>query len=300
MSSWLFYAILSPVVFAAINFVDKYLLESRVKNYLGMPIYSSIAGLLFGTMAWVYLGFPLLNIIDGILVLVTGVLSIIALVVYFQALSDEETSSVIILFQLTPVFSMVLSFLFLGEVITLKQFLGFTLIILAAIGASLKLKNNKFEISKAFWLIFACDIIWALTNVIFKFVSEENSFGSLLVYEGWGFGLGGIILWQLFPKIKAAFLENFHESGLFVSFIIFINEALYVIARLVTYYAITLGSVTLVSVIGSTQVFFGVIYGIILSIFLPKIFSEDVKISSIGKKLLLAVLAFFGIYIIGS
>jgi drug/metabolite transporter (DMT)-like permease len=297
MGNWLFFALLSPATYAIINFIDKYLIESRVKDYRGMPLYSAIAGFIFGTGAWLLFGLPTLNWFEGSLVLLTGIISIFALTMYFRALSQEETSIIIILFQLGPLFSLSLSYLVLGESITFNQLSGFLLILIAAIGASLKISKNKFAISQAFWLILICNFFWALANVLFKFVSESNSFVTLLVYEGWGFGVGGIILSIIYPASKNAFIENFKTVGGSVMSFIFLNESVFVLARLVTYFALTLAPVAIVVVVGSTQVFFGVVYGILLTLFLPKIFKEDISKPLLIRKLLWAVLAVCGVFL---
>lgn len=297
MNNWLFFALLAPATYAIINYLDKYLIESKVKDYRGMPLYSAIAGFIFGTGAWFLFGFPLLNWFEGFLVLLTGIISVFALTMYFRALSQEETSIIIILFQLGPLFSLSLSYLILGESISHNQLLGFLLILVAAIGTSLKLTKKTFAISQAFWLIVISNFFWALANVIFKFVSESNSFVTLLIYEGWGFGVGGVILSILYPASKRAFLENFRTVGKSVMSFIFLNESFFVIARLMTYFALTLAPVAMVVVVGSTQVFFGVFYGILLTITLPNFFKENISRALLVRKILWGIMAVCGVYL---
>lgn len=298
MNSWIFYALLAPAAYAAINYVDKYLIESKVKDYRGMPLYSAIAGSVFGTAIWFSYGFPLLTLTQGLLVIMTGVLSVIALALYFKSLAEEETSIIIILFQLGPVFSLTLSYFLLGEAINAVQLSGFVLILISAIGASIKFAKNSIKLTNAFWLILINDFLWALANVLFKFVSNENSFSTLIIYEGWGFGIGGLILWFLYPSAKKAFQENVRAVGKSVMSIIFVNEGLFVLARLLTYFALTMASIALVTVLGSTQVFFGLGYGIILTLLFPKIFKEEINIKNLSKKLIFALLATGGIVLV--
>lgn len=298
MNSWIFYALLAPAAYAAINYVDKYLIESKVKDYRGMPLYSAIAGTVFGTVLWIIYGFPLLSFTQGLLVILTGVLSIFALALYFKSLAGEETSIIIILFQLGPVFSLTLSYFLLGEAITPTQLIGFTLILLSVIGVSMKVSKNSIKLTQAFWLILIYDLFWALANVLFKFVSTESAFSTLIIYEGWGFGVGGLLLWLFYPSAKRAFLENVKVVGKSVMSIIFLNEGIFVLARFLTYFALTMASVALVTVLGSTQVFFGVGYGIVLTLLFPKIFKEDTDFKNISKKIVFALLAAGGIVLV--
>lgn len=297
MPTWLILALLTPAIYPINVFIDKYLLESKVKNYLGMPIYTSIAGFLSGTLAWIMLGYPTLEWFDATIVVISGFLSAMALTFYFKALSAEESSSVIILFQMTPVITLILAFLLLGESILPIQILGFLLLLAAALGATLKFDKKQKILSPVLWLILGYDILWASGNMLFRLVSSGTGFAPLLAYTGWGLGLGGLALFLFSASIRNAFLENFHSSGKDVTLIILINETIFVIARLITFYAITLASaVALVSVISSVQVFFGIVYGFILTSLAPKIFKENISKKAVFKKIIWALVAILGVY----
>lgn len=299
MEQWLWLAFTAPALYSVNVYIDKYLLESKVKNYRGLPIYTSLAGFLSGTLAWILLGFPTLNWFEGGVVMLSGVLSAFALTFYFEALSQEESSSVIILFQMIPVITLLLAYFLLGETILPQQVVGFTLVIVASLGATLKFKKNEKFFSPVWGLIFTYGLLWAVGNILFRFVSSETGFFNLLAYTGWGFGLGGLSLFIFSSSIRNAFLENYRYVGKTVTVTIFTNEAIFVIARLCSYYAITLASsAALVSVISSTQVFFGVLYGLILASVAPHIFKENITRSALIKKIIWGGLAVVGIYLI--
>lgn len=299
MPTWLILALLTPAIYPINVFIDKYLLESKVKNYLGMPIYTSIAGFFSGTVAWIFLGFPTLDWFDALLVVTSGFLSALALTFYFKALSDEESSSVIILFQMTPVITLILAFLLLGESILPIQIVGFILLLIAALGASLKFGKKQKMLAPVLWLILGYDMLWASGNMLFRMVSPGAGFTSLLAYAGWGMGIGGLSLFFFSSSIRKAFLENFHSSGKDVTLIILTNETIFVIARLITFYAITLASaVALVSVISSVQVFFGIFYGFVLTSLAPRIFKENISQAALVKKIFWAIVAIFGVYLL--
>src|SRR5262245_33950598 len=133
--NWFISALLAPAVFTLVNFIDKYVVSEQVKDYRGMPIYSVITGLCLGTLFWIVAGFPLLPIKDAVLLLLAGVCISWGAVLYFQAISDDETSNIILLFQMAPLLVLVLSVLFLKETILPKQALGFVLILFSCIGA---------------------------------------------------------------------------------------------------------------------------------------------------------------------
>ena len=109
MNNWLYLALLAPAVYTVVNFIDKYVVEHKVKDYRSMPIYGSLVGLVVGTLFWIAVGFPLLSFFDAVLVISTGVLTLFGYALYFNALSKSQTSYVIGLFQLIPLITSALS-----------------------------------------------------------------------------------------------------------------------------------------------------------------------------------------------
>ncbi len=296
--SWLFFALLAPAVYAIVVFVDKYILEKEVPDYLGMPIYSAVIAAFFGIIIWVATGFPSLNLRDSLLIILTGVLTVFGLATYFKALSTEEASKITILFQMTPVLTLVLSYFFLGDKISLQQFLGFVLILISTIGISVKKNLKEFHFSNIFFLILLTDFLWALAFVLFKFVTETNSFFNVISYECFGMGIGGFILYYFFPSIRNAFEKTNKQVGSRVIWYIVINEGIFFVSRLLTYLAISKGPVALVDVVGGTQVIFAIFYGLILTIIAPKIFKENIGKKDLIKKIAMGTLILVGLYLV--
>jgi bacterial/archaeal transporter family protein len=297
--NWLFFAILSPAIYALVNFVDKHLVSNEIKDYKAMPIYTSVVAFFAGTLFWILTGFPLLGAKDGAIVILTGMIAAWSLFLYFKALADEETTTIIILFQTLPIMSLIFAYIFLGETITPKQFLGFVLIISAAIGITFKPKTKGEKIlSKAFFLILLYNILWALSGVLIKFAINANSFSKILSYESWGIALGGTLVFLLFPGIRKAFLVNIKTIRRRTVNIIIVNEGLFVLAKSLGFYAFSLGPVALVSVLTSTQVFFGILYGFILTKSFPKLFKEDISSEGLTKKIGLSILVVLGIILL--
>src|SRR3990167_11444305 len=110
--NWLFYALLAPAIYAVVVYVDKYILEKQIRDYRGMPIYGAIAAPLFGVLLSIITGFPILDFKNTLLILFTGILTIFGAATYFKALSNDEASKITILFQLTPVMVLIMSYLF--------------------------------------------------------------------------------------------------------------------------------------------------------------------------------------------
>jgi drug/metabolite transporter (DMT)-like permease len=296
--SWVFFGLLSPLVFTVVNFVDKYIVEKEVGDYRSMPIYAALAAFVTGTVLWVITGFPILPLPNAALVLFTGALNVFAAAFYFRAIALEEASRIIVLIQMQPIIVLVLSFLFLQETIRPLQLLGFGLILAAAIGISLNRKTGGFRLSAAFVLILLVDLLSATSVVLFKFVAEANSFAHVLSYESWGLALGGIILYILAAPLRQAFQTSIKTVGKRTLGFIFVNETFYLVAKLLTFVAVALGPVALVSVLSSTQVFFGIVLGWLLTLLLPNAFNENIARQDLLRKGALALVMFGGLVMV--
>lgn len=296
--NWLFFALLAPAIYAIVVDIDKYIIEKHVKDYRGMPIYGAIAGTIFGFLLWIVAGFPVLGFWDTLLICSTGILTIFGAAFYFQALSKDEASKITILFQLTPVLVLILSALFLNERLTQTQYIGFLLILFATLAADLIGKKVNLFLSSSLFLVLATAFFWAISFVLFKFVVGEYSFSQVVSFESFGWGIGGLILWYFFPAIRKAFLKTNRAIGKKVLAFVFLNESIFVLAKLLTFYAISLGSVSLVEVVAGTQVFYAVFYGWVLTPIAPKIFKEDISKEGLLKKILMGSLVLIGLWLI--
>jgi drug/metabolite transporter (DMT)-like permease len=294
-----FFALLAPLVFTLVNFADKYIIEREVRDPKAMPVYAGIMAFLTGTTLWVITGFPVLPLHDAALVMFTGALATWGSALYFRAISSEEASSVIVLIQMQSLFVLVLSILFLSETLTLTQFIGFALILTAAVGISLKGgQAGRFRLSAAFFLLLLVDLMWASSIVLFKFVVSETAFTDVLAFESWGMALGGLALYLFLPPLRRAFHQSARTIKRRGLAMIFVNETVFVIAKLLTFTAVSLGPVALVSVLGSTQVFFGIALGWLLTTLLPHIYNENVTRANLLRKGALAAVMFGGILLV--
>ncbi|MBI1279183.1 MAG: EamA family transporter [Anaerolineaceae bacterium] len=293
--SWLFYALLAPLVFTVVNFIDKLILEKHVHNPFSMPPYIAIMAFISGCLLFVVTGFPFPPLHDVAIVVFTGVLVSVGALLYYQALSMEETSKVIVLIQIQPVMVLILSFLLLHETISSLQFVGFVLILGAAIALSVKRGMGGIQFSNVFWMLLIVNFIWSLSVVLFKFVASGDHFEQFLAYESWGFALGGLLIFLFVRSVRNAFRENLRTIPKQALATIAVNETIFLGAKLLTLAAVALGPTALVSVLGGTQVFFGIVAGWILTVFVPAIYKEQIGRNDLIRKGAIALILFAGI-----
>ena len=285
-------------MYTIVNFIDKYIVTKEVKDYRGMPIYGTIMGLIMGSIFFVATGFPVLPLRDTLLLLLSGCLIIWSAAVYFKAISADDASKIILLFQMTPLMVLLMSYIFLGESISAWQVVGFFLIFASIIGVSDDAHMRGFQLTKTFWLILLVTFMWALSAILVSFTISANSFAEVLSYESWGLGLGGLMLYVFFPQIRNAFNKSIREIRKVILGVMFANEGVFVAGKTMTFFAYSLGPTSLVSVLGGTQVFIGIIYGLILTLFFPHIVKEDISRKMLSRKLVFSLILFCGLILV--
>lgn len=293
--SWLVYALLGPLVFTIVNFIDKLILEKHVRNPFSMPPYIAIMALLSGCVLFVATGFPVLPFRDVAIVMFTGVLTAVGALLYYRALSLEDTSKIIVLIQIQPVMVLILSFLLLHETISAIQFVGFVIILGAAIALSVRRGMGGIQVSNVLGMLLIVNFVWSLSVVLFKLIADVDHFEYLLSYESWGFALGGLLIFLFVPTVRNAFRESLRVIPPRTLVIIAVNETIFLCAKLLTLAAVALGPTALVSVLGGTQVLFGILMGWGLTVLAPSIYREEIARSDLIRKGAVALILFAGI-----
>ncbi|MDE2001231.1 MAG: EamA family transporter [Patescibacteria group bacterium] len=283
--SWIFFAVLAPALYSASAYIDRFLVEKKVQDYLFLSILSGITALIAGTLIFVMRGFPLLSPGYAAIVLISGALIEVALVPYYHAIALEDASRVVPLFQVIPVFVLILSFFILHEIPTATEFAGFVLIICGTFALATESgESGSLKINRFFWYAMFSALLYAIPGVLFKFVLAYANFWDTLAYEFFGGVLGALaLLWFRSASGSGNDGQIAHLSSdvwaLLVS-----NELIYVAARFFTFYAIMLAPVFLVAAIGSSGPVFMLVYGIILSRWFPSVITEDIRPATLAKK----------------
>lgn len=295
---WILFALIPPAIDALVIFIDKYVLTNQVKDSRAMPLYSAIVAFIVACILFVITGFPILSLSTTLLVLITGMIILFGYALYFIALADEQSSSIIILLQTIPLFVLIFSVIFLREIITFKQVVGFIFILISTLGVTIKSNKERIHFNRSFLIAIFFNILFAASTILMKFAINMYSYRSIISYESFGMALGGLFLFIIFKNIRKAFITNYANMKEKSFGIIFINENLTILSKLIGYFALSLGPASLVSVTGGTMVFYGLLYGFILASVFPKTYSKEGIQYSLLKKFLLSIVLFIGIILI--
>lgn len=294
----IFFALLSPAIFGVGNFIDKFLLEKHTLSPTVITIYGGIAAFVAGIIVLLLTGFYPIEFRTLMIILLSGFLTAIYLLPYYKALTFDETSRVIPLFQVYPIFVLILSFIALNEGFTTAQYFGAALIIVSGFLLSVeKLEGRIFTLRKSFWYMILSSFLFAVAQVLYKFGVEEVPFWNTLPYESFGIAIGAVTI-ALYKNNFNKFKKETRRFEKKVFVFIGVNECISIFALYTGYFAISLISVGLVSVLSGLQPLFVLIYGVILSLWFPKILKEVLDKKTIALKLFSIIVIIIGTYFI--
>lgn len=293
--SWLPFAIAAPLLYGITNFFDKYLIEKRVRDPMLLTIFGGLVALLFGAVVWVARGLPGMPLQAALILLASGCIFQWALIPYYVALQHDDTSRITPLFQVIPIFALILASIFLGERLHGNQVVGFVIVLCGGIALSVeRLDQGTFRLRRSFWLMMLSSLMYTFPFVFFK--SVEQPFWNALTFEFFGFGLGSILL-LLLPTTRKRALVTLPTVPRSTWWPIIINEVVYITGKMCTFFASTLVAISLVTVMGAFQPLFVLLLGLGLTLFFPRVIKEDIRRSTVMFKTIATVVVLVGVVI---
>ena len=129
---WFFIALGSVFLWSLVTYLDKFIIErfTKGRGVGSLILFSALfAGVVISVIAIINPRVFSIATTDIFLLCLSGILGSLAIIFYLYALEHEDTSLVIPLFQFIPIFSYILGYIFLKEVLTGKQILAGLIII---------------------------------------------------------------------------------------------------------------------------------------------------------------------------
>lgn len=291
------------MIWAATNHIDKYLLNRFFKSGSSGPlvVMSALSSFLVFPLIWVFLSNKIMiGIAPIIIMLVCGIISALTCFLYLKALSQDEPSVVVPMFQLISVFNYFLGLIFLNEHLTITQIIACSFIILGAVGITLDLSDKKFRLKKGvFWIMFFDCLILAFYDLFFKHVVINTNYWGAMFWQYVSFALVGIFILIFNKNIRQSFKAIFKENKIPIIGLNLFNEIVNIIAVFIFNYALILMPIALVSVVGNgLQPFFVFVFGVIITLFFPKFGQESIGKNHLLQRIIAIVIIFIGSYLL--
>jgi len=291
---WLYFALLSTILFGIVNIFDKFIL-SKINSLKLSPQYAVIIMFSHFFFAALMITFNPLEYVfpHAILGISIGFLWFASIVFYSLGLYKGDVSNVIPFLFLTTLFIAPLAFIFLGESLITFQYIGIILMVIGAITISYKKIPGRLPIAPFVKYIFPSIIIGAILSVTEKFILTAINYWSLYFYASFGGLSTALITLTLFPKFRNGFIQvlNILKSKFIV---VVITQTTAFLALITFFIAISMQFVSIVSSISALQPFFVFIYTVLISRFFPKLLKERYTKASILLKIISITTIFIG------
>jgi drug/metabolite transporter (DMT)-like permease len=277
--NWFFIALCAPFLLACANHNDKFLLSRylKEKNIGSIVIFSSLfSGVAIPIVLSIQPDVSDVSVIQGSAVVATGMLSVFAAVCYLYALDLDEASFVTPFYQTVPIFAYFLGYFILGETITLAQGLGSFVIIVGALALSFEFGRRGIRFKRnVVALMLAASFLSAINGVIFKLIAVDRGFWISLFWGFVGQVMAGLTFLVCVPGYRRDFLGLFKRRKVAVVGLIALSRILVSVSEAVTLYATLLAPVALVLLVNSFQPLFVFTFGVVLTLFLPRVAKES-------------------------
>ena len=294
MQIWILFVLLAQFIWSICSLIDKIVIS---KGYIKNPfVYIILNGAMNVLLIFIlpFFNFEPLRFADFLIALLSASAITMAIILYYKAVQYEEISRISIMFNFIPVFTLLASFLLLGEILTKNHLTGFLFLVLGGIVISYKKAGKSFRISKAAYYMAASAVFVAIAYISAKHILRITGFWSAVLW----FRLTSFVaLLALFvPSVRKEFIRNFRVMKKNIKGLLGFKMVIDFSAFIISDFALLLGPVSLVSALSSSSApVFVFALSSLVSVYFPYLVKEDISIKTILTKLFAIALIIIGI-----
>jgi drug/metabolite transporter (DMT)-like permease len=289
------------VLWAISVHLDKYLVERFFKesNVAVLLVFTALAGVLLLPFIWYYEPSVMSPSAGSIaLIMLAGIFYMTAMLLYLRALQSDEASVVAPFFQAGPLFGYVLAYVVLGETLTRQQMAGGAMIIVGALIVSIRFgQSMKMFKARLAVRMLACGFIMALASLIFKVFAIRVEFWTTTFWMFVGEGFFGMALLMI-PAFRRQFMTLARANTAALLSINASNELFNLGGGLGNRYALLFAPLSIVQAIGSTTTLFVFAFGVLLSVFFPRLGRENLSGRELAQKGIAAIIVAAGVALV--
>ncbi len=295
--TWLFFALLAPFLFALTNHIDKILLARYFTHVKARTllfytvIVSAIIAIGIVSFKPGVLDVPLF---DAGLMFTAGIIFYLAIMPYIKALSIEEASRVIPIFQIQPVFAYIFGVVLFNETLSASQALAGIVIVAGAVLINLDLDNRRRFKGVVFALVVLSCLFYMLESATFKFVGGNYGFWDASFYQYLGTAVAGVFAFLVSRSYRTDFMKVSKEGGVKVVAGATLSALLSMGGRMAFNYSLLLAPLVMVQLVQGTQAIFVLIIGTLLALFIPEYGKENISRKHMVQKIVSIVIVLAG------
>jgi transporter family protein len=294
---WMFFALLAAFSWACEALFDKVLREKYLKNSLALTASFGILYALFTAVLFLFIGVPVLPLKYMLAALVGGALITPCMVLYLKALSLEEASRVVPLWNFSPLFTLILSVIFLKEILNAASYAGFALILAGGFLISARSIKGIFRLSRAFQLMAITGFLWAISAILLKFAYGSGAFLHTFLLVCSGFSIG-MLSFFILPSVRKDFSSSFSSKPFLI--FLFLACLTAILGDFLNGNAYLTGPVALITVFTAFEGLFVLAIATFLSIKFPMFIKEAIDRKTIAAKIAAIAVMALGLFLISS
>ncbi len=283
-------------------------LNDFVPDYKTYTALVAVLGLVvFAVSPWfiVWPGFQVVSI-----AIVSGALFIFALLTFFYSLQIGEVSRVIpFIGGLVPVFSLLLSIVFIGRVFSYEESLAFILLVAGSVLITRmphkthwwshvldKMRNKRH--TYGIWVAVLSSFLFAVSFVLSKIVYEEADFWNGFLWIRLG-GLIPIVTLLANEDVRDSFKSILLKLKSKKGALFLMNQGFGATGFIMQNFAISIGSVALINALQGVQFVFVIFLALIASVFFSSMrSSENMSLRMVAEKILAVFIVGAGLWVL--
>ena len=305
--NWITFVVVTVVLDALRIFIDNYTSDVYFKGNgaVGQKLFYGYIWIIISLIVLAVTGFNIFEAgTSAFWFLLSGVIGSIASIWYYKALEIEDSTNLGIFIQLSPVLYLILGWFFLGETITVMQFIGLLVILSAPIMIVLNARKRSRKIKlKAVFYAFLYVLVAIIGNLLFvKFNVGDIHFIHEMSLVFLGAGITSVIIVYTKPKWRKRFWAVVKSSKKKVFLPMSVN-AVASLVKSTTYRAALVVAPTVSIASAATDSVLPIVIffmGIVLTLIWPKFGREKLNRKTVLIHLVATVLVLIGIVMVQS
>ncbi|MBE0479715.1 MAG: DMT family transporter [Dehalococcoidia bacterium] len=296
--TWVTIALVAAAILGLVNVIDSHLISKRMPSIWA---FFFVVGIATGFYGIIILALnPLPEGVPSFVWFVAGLSvasRLAAILAMLFMMRTEEVSRVIPVVYTYPIFVAIMAIPLLGETLGFLRWLAIAMTVLGAVLVSMRFgadgSGPRLRIS--FGVLMVSSLLLAAADTAAKYVLESVSFWNMYSITAISFG-ALLLLLSARPSVVRELAGM--PGRTFAITMTVLNEVLTVAGSLLSFWAIQLGPVSLVSTVVSTRPLFVFLFALALSLLFPASLNEFFSRRVIALKLVSAGLIVGGITLI--